>query len=184
MRNGRRSANQLRTRKLPKAKWPPTDWDECELHRDRETRLPTALHPFHIDRDHETGLWSLTYEGIKDNVPIQDSFSDIFSAFRAMLDAYEQWLPSRPSPRIYFIGTELRRGAAIKVGFSYNPEERLKQLQTATPERLRILATTPGTKDDEAKYHRRWRLRRQAGEWFTVGECIIDEIERLNAQTA
>ena len=31
----------------------------------------------------------------------------------------------------------------------------------------------------EEKYHRRWRARRRKGEWFTIGDCITNEIERL-----
>jgi len=167
--------------------WPPNSWQEFDLMREEHTRLPQQLYPFALDRQRDDdgrplNIWLLTIETARgDGKVISGPYHDMFAGFRAMLDAYEQWWPTRPQEQIYFIGSELRVGARVKVGFSRHPEARLKQLQTAHSEKLQIFATKPGSVAEEEKYHRRWKTRRCEGEWFTVGDCIIDEINRLNA---
>lgn len=149
--------------------------------------LPGALSPFYVAREFEpgyvfTGLHSVC-AGTKtkgvDEVVIFSGLESEFAAFRKMVDAYEAWRMIRPIERVYFIGTELRAGVPIKVGFSTDPEARLRNLQTAHSEPLQIFATVPGGKALEAKYHSRWRARRKTGEWFTLGDCILNEISRL-----
>jgi len=172
--------------KNQKIHWPPSDWDEDEFNRDVETRLPMQLYPFIVLVDRTEGYrplstFSLYFDPSGDRRPIGGPYSNMFEAYRAMLDAYEKWFPKRPLDQIYFIGSRLRVGEKVKIGFSRHPEVRLRQLQTAHPGRLEIFATTPGNKSDEQKYHRRWRARRCAGEWFTLGDCIIDEINRLKS---
>lgn len=169
---------------MRKVHWPPTDWDEDNFYRDDHTRLPTRLHPFQIFHVRGTGLWELRERIDEKEWYLRKADIDgIFPAFRMMLDAYEKYLPKRPVSKVYFIGTELRVGGKIKVGVSRHPERRLRQLQTAHPEPLQIFATVPGDKNDEQKYHRRWSRRRLNGEWFTIGDCVINEINRLNSLT-
>ncbi len=165
-------------------------WDEAELYREKDTRLPTQLYPFrmHQERDedqHLSGPWYVYFklQGCKDPERLIGSHANIFEAFRIMLDAYEAWFPTKPHPQVYFIGTELKRGKLLKVGYSQDPNARLAALQVAHGERLQIFVTTPGDRNLEEKYHRRWHARRQQGEWFTIGDCVIDEIERLRAPT-
>lgn len=165
-------------------RWPPSDWDEADLRRDEETRLPTQLYPFFIDRDEDDrNLWRVGMDPRdgKAKPKMMSGLVPIFTAFRIMLTAYETWLPNRPEERVYFIGSELRVGGMVKIGFSLNPDARLRQLQTSSHERLRIFATVPGGRHLEEKYHRRWKPRRKAGEWFVLGDCILAEIARLNA---
>lgn len=99
-----------------------------------------------------------------------------------MLDLYEEYFPKRAVEQVYFIGTGMENGCMIKVGYSMYPEARLKTLQTGHPEKLHLLATTPGGRFLEEKYHRRWRVRRAAGEWFYMGDCIRNEIKRLQME--
>lgn len=153
--------------------------DESDLYRDPETRLPRHIYPFLLEQD-DAGWMLLNLEkgGCQS---VGGPFTDIFSGFRALVDAYEKWFQIRPVDQVYFIGTRLRVGDLVKVGYSRDPEARLRQLQTSTGEKLQIFATIPGTRETERKYHNRWRARRRAGEWFTIGDCIIAEIERIRS---
>lgn len=88
--------------------------------------------------------------------------------------------PAPPGPGrascVYFIGGD---DGAIKIGVSVAPEARLKGIQTGSPIRLRILATTPGDVETEAAYHARFAGCRVQGEWFERTPELIAEIERL-----
>jgi hypothetical protein len=170
--------------------WPPSEWDEDTFHHDQETRLPMQMYPFILQREHVegrryTGRIEVRFvdESNNGHGKLIGTHDDIWLAYRAMLDAYQAWFPTRPQPQIYFIGSALRVGCMVKVGYSVNPKGRLRQLQTSSPERLQIFVTVPGTVDDERKYHRRWSSRRRTGEWFVLGDCIIDEINRLKARS-
>jgi hypothetical protein len=72
---------------------------------------------------------------------------------------------SKPTEqKVYFIeaqGTDL-----VKIGIAAKPSERLRELQTASPHRLAILATLPGGKPQESLLHRQFAAQRAAGEWF------------------
>ena len=73
--------------------------------------------------------------------------------------------PKQPAEQsVYFIeaqGTDL-----VKIGIAAQPKERLRELQTASPHRLAILATMPGGKPKESHLHRQFAAHRAAGEWF------------------
>lgn len=67
---------------------------------------------------------------------------------------------------VYFIsmvGTQF-----IKIGHSFDPERRLKQLQTASPVALKLIGIRPGSKHVERLFHRQLREFRQEGEWFEI----------------
>lgn len=148
--------------------------------------LPATVAPFFMlrekARDGRSGNWSIAaYRRTGGDLAIIfDKLPDEFTAFRRMVDAFEAWQQVKPVERVYFIGTDLNPGSLVKVGRSLDPESRLKTIQTGHPERLCILATTPGGAALEEQYHRRWRARRRTGEWFTMGECIAKEINRIN----
>lgn len=155
---------------------------------DDQTGLPENLSPFYIapNRDAERGLTGTWRVGLLSKRPgdhpiVFDGAPGAFAAYRLMIDCFEAWQLIKPIEQVYFIGTRLEPGKLVKVGFSRDPKARLRALQTGHGEVLRIFATTPGGKDLEAKYHRRWSLRRRQGEWFQIGEPIIKEIERLSA---
>jgi len=173
---------KLKPHNLGKVNWPPDDWWDGGLFCDDETRLPTCLYPYFLKKDRESRLWGLFSDrGCGDADLLEDGFADIFDAYHRMLIYYRAWYPSRPIDRVYFIGSRLIAGAEVKIGHSIYPERRLKTLQTASPERLKIFATIEGGKTKEDYYHRRWHARRRKGEWFTLGDCIIDEINRINS---
>lgn len=96
-------------------------------------------------------------------------------------DGYIQprWPPDvYRSHRIYFV----RAGEFVKVGFSTDYQERVKQLQTASPHELKVIALLIGTTGLEAEIHRRLTRAGFAvrGEWFAIHDdqvkWIIDEM--------
>lgn len=155
----------------------------------RYNSLPTIMGPFALQEDYTRdggacGTWSISVELKDKQADIEGGFPTPYDALRRMIDYAEAWDEVKPREQVYFIGTELRIGRAIKVGYSRDPEGRLRTLQTGHAERLQIFATVEGGRDLESKYHRRWRNRRQKGEWFTIGECIIAEIARIKGEAA
>lgn len=54
----------------------------------------------------------------------------------------------------------------VKIGLAIDPQKRLRQLQTGSSSKLRILATLPGDREDELLLHKTFRAERRGGEWF------------------
>ena len=72
---------------------------------------------------------------------------------------------------IYFIsGPALCAG--IKIGFSKNPIERLAIVQAQAAVKLHILASVPGTMEDEKTIHHALHHYRMCGEWFKTGLVV------------
>lgn len=70
---------------------------------------------------------------------------------------------------IYFI--EAVGSGAVKIGYTdAEPAERLRQLQTGCPLELRLLASSPGTENDEADLHQQFQHLRIRGEWFKIDD--------------
>lgn len=72
----------------------------------------------------------------------------------------------------------------VKVGRSKNVSQRIKQLQTGCPHKLRLILHAPGEGHRERALHRAMRYRgtRRDGEWFEEGalaELPADLYERL-----
>lgn len=63
---------------------------------------------------------------------------------------------------IYFIKSKNH----VKIGYSKNPEERLAELQTGNPIRLKLLATFPGDAKTEKGLHEAFAKYHWQGEWF------------------
>lgn len=78
---------------------------------------------------------------------------------------------------LYAIGTTGRRQ---KVGYSGDPESRLKKLQTGNPEQLLVHYTFPVDPAYAFKleqyFHRLYNHRRVKGEWFDMS---VDEVVGL-----
>lgn len=64
---------------------------------------------------------------------------------------------------IYFIRLENK---FIKIGYSANPDERLKELQTGSPVKLHLQATMNGCFKTEKGLHELFNHLRMKGEWF------------------
>ncbi len=65
---------------------------------------------------------------------------------------------------IYFI--QQGEAGPIKIGWSKNVRSRLASLQTANPQRLRLLLVLEGEERDERRLHDWFGLERLGGEWF------------------
>jgi hypothetical protein len=63
---------------------------------------------------------------------------------------------------VYFLGCEGR----IKVGYSRDPESRIKELSTGAPAKLTLLGRVDGSRKLESAIHRALRNCRESGEWF------------------
>lgn len=63
---------------------------------------------------------------------------------------------------VYFI----KCGNFVKIGFSKNPRERLNCLQTANPNKLKLIATIKGNFKTEKGLHEAFSKYRHNREWF------------------
>lgn len=83
---------------------------------------------------------------------------------------------------LYFIQSD--KTGMIKIGRSINPEKRLKQLQTGSSNKLRLIASFKDLGWMERQLHERlkeWRIR-ENGEWFSydcVGSIPINLYEEI-----
>ena len=79
---------------------------------------------------------------------------------------------------IYFI--QSGNDGPIKIGVTNGDvEKRLRNLQLANPEPLRLLATMDGDSDTECELHKRFDLYRIRGEWFAPSAEVIGFINTL-----
>jgi len=68
---------------------------------------------------------------------------------------------------------------AVKIGFSKNPMRRIKQLQTASPSRLRLVGMLESAQAFETALHEEYAHRRISGEWFDDSDTQISTIMAL-----
>jgi hypothetical protein len=64
---------------------------------------------------------------------------------------------------------------AVKVGFSADPEKRMKSLQTAAGD-IELIGYTGGGRWNEKRLHRRYAPWRISGEWFMPDETLWRDI--------
>lgn len=81
---------------------------------------------------------------------------------------------------LYLIVNESK--TKCKIGFSKDPEKRLKALQTGNPEKLEVLATYPAGRIEEIKYHRMFAYLKLNGEWFSFSPQIAELVYRWNSR--
>lgn len=61
---------------------------------------------------------------------------------------------------------QARGRAAVKIGYAKDIAKRLRQLQTGSPAKLKLIAVIPGDRDVERGLHDRFADHRLHGEWF------------------
>lgn len=77
---------------------------------------------------------------------------------------------------VYFIRAETT--GRVKIGWSNNPEKRLRGLQTGSAERLSLLRLTPGGVAEEAAFHKLFDHLWVDGEWFNYcDEMLTAQVE-------
>lgn len=92
---------------------------------------------------------------------------DLLAAARILVQLDRAW--RRPCGFIYRIGPRGGEPAVCKLGFSADPDVRLRQLQTGCPFDLAIASTFPGSPEAEAVLHAALHQLRVRGEWFRIG---------------
>ena len=79
---------------------------------------------------------------------------------------------------VYFI--QAQPSGLVKVGFSVNPERRLRQLQTGSPEKLTMLhCWRVASAVQEKATHEAFKGFRVAGEWFKPDAALLGFIELM-----
>jgi hypothetical protein len=78
---------------------------------------------------------------------------------------------------IYFIQSE--HGGPIKIGRADDLAKRLVNLQTSRPDKLVVLATAPGTVQQERDLHARFAAAREKGEWFSPVPDLVQLVARV-----
>lgn len=76
------------------------------------------------------------------------------------------------SQLVYFI--QAAESGRVKIGIAANPVRRLAELQTGSPEPLRILGVIPGGARLESQLHARFADDRLHGEWFRPSLAVLD----------
>lgn len=83
--------------------------------------------------------------------------------------------PKKYKGFVYFIQGEC--GGAIKIGYSKNVTQRLKELQTGYPDILKVIKIIPGNEAREALIHEELAGYRLNGEWFRPDKFVLDKIK-------
>ena len=81
---------------------------------------------------------------------------------------------------IYFI--QSGSNGAIKIGYTKNMDslqKRIPHLQNGNPQELNLLYTCEGKKEDEARYHQKFKKDKLKGEWFKPSQELISYIHSL-----
>ena len=84
---------------------------------------------------------------------------------------------SKKEGQIYFIQGEKTKN--IKIGFSEDPNLRLRGHQTGSGEKLDLLKAVKGQKADEVYLHKKFEVLRLHGEWFKPGKELLEYIYNL-----
>jgi hypothetical protein len=82
----------------------------------------------------------------------------------------------------YFI--ESGTGGPVKIGFTTDIHERLRQLQTASSEELHVLALIVDTSGMERSLHVQFKGQRLRGEWYTPNAEMIGMIQEYWAYSS
>ncbi|MCD6293340.1 MAG: GIY-YIG nuclease family protein [Deltaproteobacteria bacterium] len=96
-------------------------------------------------------------------------------AFINLLDSCKE-----PDCHVYIETVGLSR---VKIGFSVNPEDRVKQLSTGSPTELKLIAKIPGGANDEKELHEKFKHLLFEKEWFHFTKELQSYIEELGSQT-
>lgn len=85
---------------------------------------------------------------------------------------------ARPDGYVYFIADE---DGYIKIGHARDVNSRLRSLQTASRQELRVVASTSGTASDEKALHAKFADAHVRGEWFRATADLMAYITEVSA---
>lgn len=77
---------------------------------------------------------------------------------------------------VYVIGN--LNANICKIGFSINPKERIKGIQTGCPHFLQILLLFEADKYTETRLHHKYKKYKRTGEWFNIAGELKESIEK------
>lgn len=103
-------------------------------------------------------------------------YRDPVNVAQSWIDAADERLDINPDEFecVYFlhaIGTDL-----VKIGWTRCLPDRMRQLATACPFPLRLIAVATGGKDEERRFHKGFGPYRHNGEWFHVPHMMREFI--------
>ncbi|WP_293966091.1 GIY-YIG nuclease family protein [Sphingomonas sp.] len=82
---------------------------------------------------------------------------------------------------VYFLASE---SGPIKIGYSTKLHARIRALKNSSPVPLTLLASVPGDRADEARWHRKFWRHHLHGEWFARNPELLAEIATLTEGAA
>jgi hypothetical protein len=85
-------------------------------------------------------------------------------------------IPERAITCVYAI--QAGADGPIKLGVARRPEQRLRDLQTANASELRLVATWPAPRWEEADLHEMFAHARIRGEWFRPEPDLLEYVLR------
>jgi hypothetical protein len=100
--------------------------------------------------------------------------ADEAHARRLLPPAIAPW-PSDPGVYFVLAGDRIKIGKAARVG------QRLRELQTGSPQKLVLVAVAPGGLAEEAELHERFAAHRIQGEWFYLCPAVAEYAAKLRA---
>lgn len=77
---------------------------------------------------------------------------------------------------IYFVKAE---NGFIKIGITRDVLRRFFNLQTSSPLSLTLVASMPGTEEEEAQLHSRFEKHKVKGEWYSPATELLDYISSI-----
>jgi len=88
----------------------------------------------------------------------------------------KEWGPGTREGYVYFLREWGNDESPIKIGFSGDITERVRQLRYTTGLDLELLAWFPATLSVERDLHKRFAASRVRGEWFKPTKELLDAI--------
>jgi len=88
------------------------------------------------------------------------------------------------TPRVYFIQADKLR--LIKIGFTRDIRDRLRTLQTCSPDRLTLIGAIHSKNGEqiEASLHKQFQADRDHGEWFRPSPALLETISKWTVEKA
>src|SRR5688500_9104562 len=80
---------------------------------------------------------------------------------------------------VYVVGVLADQTSVVKFCYTKALEERLRAIQTGSPVKLHVIASSFGAKREESAIHKHLAGDRLYGEWFTRSERAIRVIEAM-----
>ena len=131
----------------------------------------------HIDRLIETGRLAKEHEikskGFNHLSRYEEHHEDVKELWKLFKEQRYSSNTSSTDGSVYLVQDS---HGNTKIGFSTNPERRLKSLRTSSASKLTFLGAIPGTRENEKRLHRLFADRRVGREWFNLSSADITQI--------